>query len=98
MAYVYKISVGVFRALLIDGAISIQFIVLNNSSNRKSTFHRLIVIFLLMDLIALMGIYLIGDLALTMYIIGISLITAGAAVFVGMIVAFSVSTWFDYIK
>jgi hypothetical protein len=83
---------------MIDGAIAIQFIFLNNNYYMKSKFRRLLTMFLIMDFITLIVIYMIGDLQLTMYIIGISLVISGVGMFVGVAVTFSVSTWFDYIR
>lgn len=98
ISYGWRILVGILRAVAIDGAIAVQFMILTQNSHRRNQFRRLAVLFAIMDIIALIVIYLIGDLAMTFYIIGLSLATAGVSVGIGMMVEFSVATWFQYIR
>lgn len=98
ISYSFKICLGILRAFAIDGAITIQLIVLNHTSNRRANVKRLGMFFLAMDLLALLVIYLIGDLHITLLILGISLMVAGAAGLLGIMVEYSVNTWFNYIR
>ena len=95
---VWRIILLTLKFLIFDGAIAIQFIFLNNNYHLKTKFKRLLTIFCIIDIIALVVIYMIGDLQLTMQIIGISLIIAGCGMLAGRTIGFSVSTWFNYIR
>jgi hypothetical protein len=94
----WRVVLFILKFILIDGAIAIQFIFLNNNYHLRTKFKRLLIMFCIMDIMTLIIIYMLGDLQLTMHIIGMSLIIAGCGMLVGMTVAFSVSTWFDYIR
>lgn len=86
VAYGFKLLLAILRAIAIDGAIAVQFLILNQNFHRRNNFRKLAGLFAGMDVIALIVIYLIGDLLVTLYIIGISLITVGVSVGVGMMV------------
>ena len=98
VAYCFKVCLGVLRAFAIDGAIAVQLVVLNHNAHRRNNLRRLGLLFLGMDLLALFVLYLIGDLAVTMYILGVSLMVAGVVGWVGISVEYSVNTWFNYIR
>ena len=81
-----NLCLGALRALAIDGAIVIQVIVLNHNMHRRNNVRKLGLLFLVMDLLALIVIFLIGDLVLTIYIIGVSLMFAGIVAVIGILV------------
>ena len=98
MDYILTIFMGVLRTVAVDGGIAIQFAILNHNRYRRSAFKKLLYLFLGLDLVTLVMIHLVGDLAITMFIIGVSLVIGGVSMGLGVLVEFSVSTWFNYIR
>lgn len=82
----------------IDGTIVLQFMALKHSFRRTNNFRALAGLFCAIDIGTLVVVYLMGELTSTVFIIGVSLVGAGVSMMIGMMVEFSVSTWFSYIR
>lgn len=86
------------RALVTDGAIVAQGIVLNRMNTYYRPFKRMLLTFLLADVFIGLGLWYFGELAYTLLIMGVSVAVALGCLGIGLMVEFSVGTWFNYIQ
>jgi hypothetical protein len=87
----------IIRALLTDGALVGEVIVLNRMNHAFHPFRKILAIFLMFDLVIGLLLWFIGEMAYTLLIIGLSTGVALMGLGIGLIVDFSVATWFNYI-
>lgn len=88
----------VVRVLLTDGALLAEIMVLMRMNSMERPFKKLVLIFLLADVMTGMCLGYLGELAYTLVIIGLSLAVALSCLGIGLLVDFSVVTWFNYIQ
>jgi hypothetical protein len=87
----------IIRALLTDGALVGEVIVLNRMNHAFHPFRKILAIFLMFDLVIGLLLWFIGEMAYTLLIIGLSTGVALMGLGIGLAVDFSVATWFNYI-
>ena len=95
---VWTVLTTAFRVLLTDGALASQFITLCRMRTDHSPFKKLLFAFILSDLLAGLCLYYFGQLGLTFAIIALSVGGALICVGTGLLVDYSVATWFNYIQ
>jgi hypothetical protein len=98
MHCIFSGMLTVVRVLLTDGAIMAQIMVLMRMNSMYRPFKRLLLVFVVSDILAGLVLSYLGQLAYTLVIIGLSMAVALSCLGVGLLVDFSVVTWFNYIQ
>mgnify|MGYP000939287730 CR=1 FL=1 len=88
----------IFRGLLTDGALVAQGVVLNRMNTYYRPFKRTLITFVVADILAGIVLWYLGEMAFTLLIIGVSLFVALSCLGIGLLVEFSIATWFNYIQ